>query len=136
MENQIKSASVKLRPQDHRCKYWAKVFRAHSPLPMPLNVIGAADLAVPYSRQGEEEIFVNDILIEGEANHHRKLRGWTYRITFINPIDGEKACFSPSAEIKQELKSKGLPAELLAGSGDLAACVRIAHAVRSGLFFI
>lgn len=31
------------------------------------------------------------------------------------------------------LKTAGLPAELLTGSGDVAACVRIAHGLRLGM---
>lgn len=37
---------------------------------------------------------------------------------------GELVYTTPSAEIKTALKAAGLPAELLPGSGDLAACVR------------
>jgi len=130
--NTTPSASVRVGPRDSRCRYWAKIVRAGQPLPTPASVGGAASIPGAYLRNGEEELFPGDVLIEGEEMHHRKARGWTYRTAHVTAA-GELVYTTPSAEIKAAMKAAGLPAELLPGSGDLAACVRIAHGLRLGL---
>jgi hypothetical protein len=126
------SASVEIGPSDKRCRYWAKVLRAGCPLPAPSAVNGANDVPGPYLRHGDEELFPGDVLIEGEALHHRKARGWLYTACFMG-ADGAPVWVRPSHELKATMKAAGMPAHLLAGSGDVAACVRIAHAVRLGI---
>lgn len=76
----------------------------------------------------------NDVLFEGEANHHRRTdRGWTYWVTLVLPC-GELMRFkSGFSAQKLLLKAQGMAPELLKGSGDVAAMVRIAHGVRLGL---
>lgn len=130
----MQSASVTIQPCDTRCRYWAKIIRKGTSIPKPVAVEGAADVPGHYLRQGDDELYIGDVLIEGEENHHRKLRGWTYDVTFVDK-DGELRTVHPCAEIKSALKAGGLPPELLAGSGDVAACVRIAHAVALGIQF-
>lgn len=134
MSNQIKSVSVQIKPEDSRCRYWAKIIRKDAALPLPSTVEGANDIPAPYSRKGDEELFEGDVMIEGEEMHHRKARGWTYAITFIG-ADGEARRVRPGSEIKATLKANGLEPALLAGSGDVAACIRIAHAIRAGIAF-
>lgn len=127
------SQSIVIKPQDYRCRYWAKLIRADKTLPLPCDVKGANDLqGIAYAQKGDEELFVGDVLIEGEELHHRKNRGWLYHITYINK-KGELTRLCPTSEIKKYLKENGLPVEYLAGSGDIAACVRIAHGLRAGL---
>lgn len=129
-----KSVSVTLGAKDTRCRYWAKIFRADQALPVPSDVEGANDLAASYLRRGEEELFPGDVLIEGEANHHRRHdRGWTYHVTVVRTDGSEYGPEIPCAAVKAHLKKAGLPPQLLMGSGDIAACVRIAHGVRLGL---
>lgn len=130
------SASVKVGPGDHRCRFWCKIIRSGTELPAPSSVTGAANLPGPYLKNGEEEIFPGDVMIEGEENHHQKARGWTYRISFINPNTHELVKnVTPTAAHKAAIKSAGvLPIEMLAGSGDIAACVRIGHAVRKNFW--
>lgn len=127
----VLSVSVEIRPVDSRCRHWAKVVRAGQELPIPADVDGASDIPGGYARNGDEELFEGDVLIEGEENHHRKARGWTYYITYMNK-NGDARRVKPSSEIKSYLKQQGLDPRLLAGSGDVAACVRIAHAIRAG----
>ena len=131
------SISVEIKPLDDRCRYWAKIIRDGVMLPMPGDVTSANDIPGPYIQRGEEELFPGDILIEGEANHHRMARGWTYHITACK-ADGTR--FGPrepkpehKAAIKAKLAEAGLNERVLAGSGDIAACVRIGFAVRSGI---
>ena len=123
------SASVSIKPQDRRCRYWAKVLRAGCALPLPSAVEGANDVPGAYLRNGEEELFPGDVLIEGEANHHVKQRGWTYNVS----VCGAEGKQSYLVTDKTALKANGLPAHLLAGSGDVAACIRLAHAYRLNL---
>lgn len=132
MSDQIKSVSVEIKPRDSRCRYWAKIIRANQPLPLPSNVNGADDIPGPYLRIGEEEMLPGDVLIEGEANHHMKTRGWTYDVHVIR-ADGTCYSTQPMSAHKAALKDAGMPVNLLTGSGDIAACVRIAHGVRMGL---
>lgn len=132
--NQIKSLSVTIKPQDNRCRYWAKIIRKNQLLPMPSTITGANDIKVEYSMRGEEELFEGDVLIEGEEMHHRRLRGWGYWLTMMG-ADGSLVRIRPTAERKAAMKANGLPSELLAGAGDIAACIRIAYAARLGIKF-
>lgn len=126
------SASIKIGPQDSRCRYWAKIIRAGQALPLPSAVSGASDVPGGYLRNGEEEIFPGDFFVQGEEMHHRRNRGWTYCIGWCD-ADGNYKSVRPSAERKASLKAQGLAPELLSGSGDIAACIRIAHGLRAGL---
>ncbi|NKE67545.1 hypothetical protein RAMLITH_17110 [Ramlibacter sp. RBP-2] len=132
MENQC-THSIQLAPLDKRCRYWAKVVRRGSPLPLPSSVLGAESIPGLYLPRGDEELFPGDVLLEGESNHHRHQRGWTYWVTYVQE-DGELVRFvSGFSEQKAAAKRQGLPPELLAGSGDLAGAVRVGHALRLGL---
>lgn len=124
------SVSVKIAPRDFRCRYWAKVIRANQPLPLPSAVDGANDIPSLYARRGEEELMSGDVLIEGEEVSHRKARGWSYWVTFVH--NGE-ACTTTPGGTKAAMKAAGMPAELLTGSGDVAACVRVVHGLRLGM---
>lgn len=127
------SRSVRLVPLDERCRYWAKIVRSGSPLPLPSSVHGADWISGPYLRRGGDELFPGDVLLEGEANHPRRQRGWTYWVTYVRD-DGELVRFVSGFGVqKAAAKRQGLPPALLAGSGDLAGAVRVGHALRLGL---
>jgi len=126
------SASVVIGPRDNRCRYWAKIVRNGISLPVPSNVTAASDVPGAYSRNGDEEIFVGDLLIDGEEKHHRHARGWDYHLVFIDS-GGILRWVCPTSEDKADVKSQGLDATLLSGAGGIAACVRLAHALRAGL---
>ena len=131
----MQSHSVVVRPVDSRCRYWAKIVRASAPLPEPALIRGANDIPGPYLRRGEDELLAGDALFEGEANHHRRHdRGWSYRLRVVGE-DGQLHAFSSGGfgQQKAQLKQQGMPPELLRGSGDVAAMVRIVLGVRSGL---
>lgn len=133
--NLIQSVSVKIHPQDTRHRYWAKIIRDGVALPIPTSVNGANDVPGVYARRGDEELFAGDILIEGEERHHRKNRGWDYWISYMH-ADGKLAIVkNPGATEKATMKANGLPAHLLSGSGEVAACIRLAHAVRLGIAY-
>lgn len=132
MSDPIVSASVTIRPDDKRCRYWAKIIRADVPLPLPSAVDSASDVPGPYLRNGDEEILPGDFLIEGEEAHHARNRGWCYRITWVR-ADGTAQRIKPTSERKAAMKAAGMEPSLLTGSGDIAACIRIAHGVRAGM---
>lgn len=111
-----------------------KILRAGQALPLPVDVQGANDIPVPYANCGDEELFPGDAILEGEANHHRRTdRGWTYFITVVTNHGELLRLQSGFSAVKAELKAQGMARELLMGSGDIAAMVRIAHGVRAGL---
>lgn len=126
------SVSITIAPADRRCQYWAKVLRADAALPDPSKVAGASDVPGHYARRGDEELFAGDVLIEREARHHRKNYGWATRISYVGQ-DGKLVRIEPDSNHKAALKAQGLESQLLAGAGDLAAAIRIAHGLRAGL---
>lgn len=132
--NVVHSVSFQVGPYDSRCRSWAKVIRADVELPLPSVVEGADDIPAPYHRWGEEELFSGDIVFEGESNHHRRRdRGWTYWVHFVN-AEGKLLTYrSGFGEQKTAAKQLGLPKELLAGAGDHAGAIRVAHALRAGM---
>ena len=130
----MKSHSVTIAPFDDRCRYWAKICRAEQALPHPTNALRADDLPGPYLRRGQDELMPGDVLFEGEAIHHRRTdRGWSYWLKMVLPNGELLELKSGFGAQKQQLKLQGMQPDLLMGSGDIAAMVRIAHGVRMGL---
>lgn len=127
------SASVPIGPTDDRCSYWAKIVRSGTPLPLPSQVRGAGDLPGPYVRRGgDEELFVGDVLFEGEALHHKRNLGWAYWFS-VAGSDGKPVVLKYSSAVKARLKELGLETKFLPGAGDLAGVVRVVHGLRAGL---
>lgn len=130
------SVSITIGPIDRRCKYWAKVIPASMELPTPAHVSesGAAAIAAPFLKNGGEELLAGEFLIECEQAHHSKLRGYDYWVSWAH-TDGRRVKIkNPGAEHKTAIKAAGMAPELLKGSGHLAACIRIAIAVRAGQY--
>ena len=117
---------------DSRCRYWTIIVRSGAPLPLPENIMSSRDLPSEYLRPGQEELFEGDFWLEGEENHHRKIRGWSYKISWIG-YDGNLVSMRPAGHIKKILKDGGLEPQLLKGSGEVAAMVRMMHGVRAGI---
>lgn len=129
------SHNFTVEPCDNRCRFWCKIIRAEDNLllPMPSDVEGANDIPVSYTKKGDEEIFIGDIVIEGEENSHRKMRGWSYAIHWLDTDGHVYSINNPGTEVKATLKECGIDKKLLAGAGMVAACIRVAHAVQSEL---
>ncbi|MBP6902103.1 MAG: hypothetical protein KBC73_18570 [Burkholderiaceae bacterium] len=131
------SITFSIRPYRANCRYWSKLIRAGADLPHPKDVSGADSIAGPYLRNGEIDLFSGDILFEGEANHPRKTRGWSYWVHYVNDRGELITAKGRWSAFKAELKA-ATPAfqsdmpDLLKGCGDLAACVRFAHVQRMG----
>ena len=101
---------------------------------LPANVHGANGIPVPFSTRGEDELFVGDLVFEGESNHHRRTdRGWSYWVHFVNGSGNLVSYRAGFSEQKASAKQQGLAPALLAGSGDVAGAVRVAHALRLGM---
>lgn len=95
---------------------------------------GANDIPVAYANNGDEELLPGDVLFEGEANQHRRTdRGWTYYIRAVTHEGEFISLRSGFSAQKTELKAQGMAPDLLTGSGDIAAMIRIAHDMRAGL---
>lgn len=76
-------------------------------------------------------IGLRDILFDGEANHHRHLRGWSYSSRTVNAsgkLVGDHISFS---EQKAQTKAPCVRPTLPTGAGDCAGMVRIAHGLRA-----
>lgn len=130
----LKTVSFEIRPYNRGHAYWAKLIRAGGNLPFPALVNGASEIPGKYLMHGEEELFPNDILFEGQANHRSKSRGWRYWVHFVNENGDLIQPHGAWSVFKSRLKEAAgtYDAELLKGAGDLAACVRWAHIQRAG----
>ena len=130
------SISITIGPIDRRCKYWAKAIPASMELPTPAHVSesGAAAIAAPFLKNGGEELLTGEFLIECEQVHHSKPRGYDYWVSWVHTDGLRVKIKNPGAEHKAAIKAAGMAPELLKGSGGLAACIRIAIAVRAGQY--
>lgn len=131
----VVSESVYVDSRDTRCRYWAKVVRASKGLPAPSSVNGAYDIPGQYANRGDGEMLPGDFLLKGGANHHtRRDRARFYEVRIIDASgDLQYAASGDFGKHKAAFKEQGMRPEFLAGSGDVAAMVRIADGVRSGL---
>lgn len=125
----LPSCNFPVGPSDHRCKYWCKIVRAGAALPPPDYVDGAGDIPGSYLRKGDVEVFEGDLIFEGEENHHRKQRGWTWTMYVVDHL-GELQTVDYS-HAKDILRGMGGGAKhLLKGAGACAAMVRAAWYLR------
>ena len=131
----MNSVSVICKPSDSRCRYWALKCRADQALPAPQDLYGAESLrkALPQAwLKGDTELFAGEFIFVGEENHHRKTRGWSYALWWVDAA-GNLVGRTPNTDTKLKLKAAGIDPQLLRGSGDVAAMVRLAHGIRAGL---
>jgi hypothetical protein len=105
------------KPTDDRCAWWS--------VQLPADIeLSSARIPAPYLRKGADlELREGDMIIDSEANHHRKNRG--YRVALGVCVDGEVKFLSPNASKKAYIKLNG-GKDLMHESGDVAGCVRIA----------
>lgn len=105
-------------PEDSRCKWF------QSELKKDLNVSDLQGVKFEYyKRNADLELQVGTLLIDWEENHHAKQRGST---THMGIATEEKVVWmKPTIEMKKLIKSEGHH-DLMVGSGDIVACVRIA----------
>ena len=92
-------------------------------LPTDIELSGEK-IPAPYLRKGADlELKQGDMLIDCEALHHRKNRG--YNVVLGVCVDGKVKFITPSAIKKAFIKANG-GKDLMHESGDVAGCVRMA----------
>ena len=105
------------KPQDSRCSWWSMQ------LPADLELNGDR-IKAPYLRTGADlELAEGDMLIDSEAMHHRKNRG--YAVSLGVCLGGAVKWLNPTAETKAYIKAHG-GQDLMRESGDVAAVIRAA----------
>lgn len=105
------------KPSDSRCAWWS----VQLPADIELN---DQRIPAPYLRKGADlELKQGDMLIDSEAMHHRKNRG--YNTVLCVCADGEVKFIKPTAAKKAFIKANG-GQDLMHESGDVAGCVRMA----------
>jgi hypothetical protein len=105
------------KPDDNRCAWWS--------MQLPADIeLSSAKIPAPYLRKGADlELKQGDMLIDSEAMHHRKNRG--YRVNLGVCVGGKVKFIIPSASKKAFIKANG-GKDLMHESGDVAGCVRMA----------
>jgi hypothetical protein len=111
------TVSYTAKPHDSRCAWWC----VQLPADLELN---DQRIPAPYLRQGADlELKSGDMLIDSEAMHHRKNRGYT--VVLIVCVDNEIKYIHPMTQRKAFIKTHG-GQDLMHESGDVAGCVRMA----------
>jgi len=112
-------------PQDRRCSFWAKALPITKAI-LPADTEGANSIPAPYLKRGEEiELFDWDIVMYGEANHHRKQRGWTFNT--LVALDGRLVELTSTSCINGAIRKISPGNQILRGAGDHAAMMRAAR---------
>jgi hypothetical protein len=105
-------------PSDLRCSWWSVI------LPDTGLELSKDRLNLPYLRAGADlELRYGQMLIDSEAMHHRKNRG--YRVLLIVSFGNECKSLVPTAVRKKHIKANG-GQDLMHESGDVAGCIRMA----------
>ena len=112
-----KTVSYAAKPEDSRCSWWSMI------IPQDQQLDGNRINAPMLKRGADLELKQGDMIIDSEANHHRKNRGYTVLLGVC--VDGAVLFIKPSAEIKKFIKENG-GNDLMHESGDAAGCVRMA----------
>ena len=108
------------RPEDERCKWWSVQ------LPDEGLELTGGRLGVPFLRSGADlELAPGQMLIDSEANHPTKDRG--YHVILGVAVEGREkvAWLEPTASRKAFIKANG-GQDLMHESGAVAGCVRMA----------
>lgn len=109
------------KPRDSRCKYWA--------IRVPADAVLGVRILSPFLRVGADlELSDGDFLIQSEANHHTKNRG--YCVQLVGAVGGTIVHMDPTAATKKYIKENG-GAGLMGGTGEVDACLRVALWLRS-----
>lgn len=105
------------KPSDSRCAWWAMQ------LPADIELNNQRINATPLLKGAILKLKTGDMLINSEANHHRKNRG--YNVVLGVCVDDGVIFIKPTAQRKAYIKANG-GKDLMHGSGDVARCVRMA----------
>lgn len=109
------------KPVDSRCKWFQAELRKD------LTVQDLENTKFNYyGKNSDLELPVDTLLIDYEENHHTKNRGSTVHIGIVTENEETPVIWiKPTMEMKQIIKKEGHQ-DLMIGSGDIKACIRIA----------
>lgn len=133
----IQTYSHIAKPRDRRCSWLQLVLTPEMVLDAsPADVDGAGTLpGLRQRRYADTELPVWSVVLDIEARHHTKNRGWDHYVGIVRPTeDGLVLTWvgEPTAAMKALIKASGA-AHLLGGSGPNAAMVRCARWVLEGV---
>jgi hypothetical protein len=118
------------RPADSRCKWWSVRIPAGYCRGIDLdNTSGLRPLGF-LAKRADLELDDGEMVIDSEANHHAKARGYTVQLLVV--AGGELWGRTPSTVTKNLIKQHATPEQwqkLRRGSGDVAASLRLAMAI-------
>lgn len=111
------------KPEDERCKW----FQAEITHVTEANLTDKSDIKYYFKNQ-DLELTPGTILIDSEAVHYSKNRGFNVQLGLVT----EKGIFwiIPNMKVKMFIKAEGHQ-NLMPGSGDFAAVVRMALYIKS-----
>lgn len=122
MENQTLQTTTTYiaKPADDRCQWWSAIITSDF---LDLKYLNEKPNFKYLKRNADLELEEGTFIIDSEANHHRNNRG--YRICLGVVLNGIVKWISPTIEIKMLIKKEGHQ-DLMIGSGDVVACIRMA----------
>jgi hypothetical protein len=112
------------KPQDSRCQWWSLILS-------PDIQLDGRRIDAPFLRKGADlELNHGDMLVDSEANHHTKNRGYSVTLGIAiedeaNEKGGLVVWVCPGAAVKAYIKTHG-GQDLMHETGDVNACVRLA----------
>lgn len=107
------------KPVDNQCRWWSAI------LPdLDASSLEKDSLDLTYLRRGADlELTYGQMIIDSEANHHSKSRGYTVCLGIA--LADKIVWIAPTMGIKMHIKANG-GKNLMKGSGDVNAVVRMA----------
>jgi hypothetical protein len=118
------------KPSDSRCKWWSVRIPAGYCRGIDLDNTSSLQPLGFLAKKADLELDDGEMIIDSEANHHAKRRGYTVQLLVV--AGGELWGRTPSAVTKSLIKQHATPEQwqkLRRGSGDVAACLRLAMAI-------
>ena len=118
------------KPADSRCKWWSVRIPAGYCRGIDLDNTSSLQPLGFLAKKADLELDDGEMIIDSEANHHAKPRGYTVQLLVV--AGGELWGRTPSAVTKSLIKQRATPEQwqkLRRGSGDVAACLRLAMAI-------
>jgi hypothetical protein len=118
------------KPADSRCKWWSVRIPAGYCRGIDLDNTSSLQPLGFLAKKADLELDDGEMVIDSEANHHAKARGYTVQLLVV--AGGELWGRTPSVVTKNLIKQHATPEQwqkLRRGSGDVAACLRLAMAI-------
>ena len=124
--------SYTAKPVDDRCKWWSVRIPAGYTTRNTFALDDETSMRpLGFLRKGADlELEIGEAVIDSEAMHHRKHRGFTVSMALATKRGTRWV--NPSAAIKAAIKSAATPEQwerLKRGSSDVAACLRVLMAI-------